>query len=330
MKKYQKLLFSVFAGVGLLTGCDTIDPFDSPSGTLGQKTIVEIVTGDKNFSRLAQAVTRANLAGSLGGPNLTLFAPSNAAFAAAGIDSAAIAKMDPAVLGNVLKYHVLGSAVRAADIKVGINQPTPTLNGTAYVSRFDFGQPAVAVNGVRVTLSDIAASNGVVHVLDNVLMPPAGSIVDVVKNNPDFTFLLAAVVRADLAGALSGAGPLTVFAPTDNAFITTTPFKTIEQINAAPPAALAAILTYHVTPGRVFTTNFVPEAYPVTGGIVLPSDAAKPGVIPTLASKAIGVNNELKLTGLGNGADAANIVKSNILTTNGVIQVIDRVLLPSN
>jgi len=328
MKKYQKLLFSAFALLGLLTGCDKIDPFDSSSETPGQKTIVEIVTGDRNFSRLAQAVTRANLAGDLGGQNLTLFAPNNAAFAAAGIDSVAIARMAPATLANILKYHVLSSAVRTSDLSVGINQPRPTLNGTAYISKFNFGLPVVAINGVRVTLSDIAATNGVIHILDNVLLPPTGTIVDVVRGNPSFTFLLAAVTRANLGGALSAAGPLTVFAPTDNAFITTTPFKTIAQINAASPADLAAILTYHVTPGRVFTTNFVPEAYPVTGGIVLPGNAANPGKIPTLAAKTINVNNELRLTGLGNGTDAARIVGPNLLTTNGVIQVIDRVLLP--
>lgn len=329
MNNYHKLLLSAIAIAGLLTGCEKTDPFGSPQPTLGQKSIVEIVTGDKNFSRLAQAVTRANLAGSLGGQNLTIFAPTNAAFAAAGIDSVAIAKMDMTMLGNILKYHVLSTTVRSSDLKVGINQPTPTLNGTAYVSKFDFGIPAVAVNGVRVTMSDISATNGVVHVIDNVLMPATGTIVDVVKNNPDFTFLLAAVTRANLGSALAAAGPLTVFAPTDEAFKTTSPYKTIAQINAATPAALAAILTYHVTPGRVFTTNFVPEAYPVLGGIVLPGDAAKPGAIPTLADKIINVSNDLILTGIGNGADAASIVKANILTTNGVIQAIDRLLLPA-
>lgn len=204
MKKYQKLLFSAFALLGLLTGCDKIDPFDSSSETPGQKTIVEIVTGDRNFSRLAQAVTRANLAGDLGGQNLTLFAPNNAAFAAAGIDSVAIARMAPATLANILKYHVLSSAVRTSDLSVGVNQPRPTLNGTAYISKFNFGLSVVAVNGVRVTLSDIAATNGVIHILDNVLLPPTGTIVDVVRGNPSFTFLLAAVTRANLGGGALG------------------------------------------------------------------------------------------------------------------------------
>ena len=327
-QQLKALLFSTLLGIFFLTGCDEKDPFDSGSPVPAPKSIVDIVTGDRNFSRLAQAVTRANLTGALGGAALTVFAPSNAAFAAAGLDSATIAKTDPAALSAILRYHVLGSAVRSSDLQTGINRETATLNGAAYVSKFDFGTPAVAVNGVRATLLDVAATNGVVHVVDNLLMPPTGSIMDVVRSNPNFTFLLAAVTRANLATALSGAGPLTVFAPSNDAFISTTPFKTLAQINAADPAALAAILTYHVTPGRVFTTNFVPEAYPVSGGIVVSSDAKKPGKIPTLSGKTINISGDLKLTGLGNGTDASTVTRANMLVSNGVIHIIDRVLLP--
>lgn len=327
-QQLKALTYSTLSGLFCLTGCDKKDPFDGGSVAPASKGIVEIVTGDRNFSRLAQAVTKANLAGSLGGANLTVFAPSNAAFAAAGLDSAAIAKADPTALGNILKYHVLSTAVRSSDLQTAINKETPTLNGPAYVSKFDFGTPAIAVNGVRVTQADITATNGIVHIVDNVLMPSSGTIVDVVRGNPNFTFLLAAVTRANLATTLSGAGPLTVFAPTDDAFKTTTPYKTIAQIEAAAPADLAAILSYHATPGRIFTTNFVPEAYPVSGGIVVSSDAKKPGQITTLAGGKVNVSGDLKLTGLGNGTDAANITKANILTSNGVIHIIDRVLLP--
>lgn len=328
MTIYHKVLLTAVAGACLLTGCEKTDPFDAPQTTPAQKSLVDLLTGDRNFSRLTQAITKANLAGSLGGANLTVFAPSNAAFAAAGLDSAAIAKADPATLGNILKYHVLNTAVRSSDLPVGINKETATLNGTAYVSKFDFGTPAIAVNGVRVTLADIAATNGVVHIVDNVLMPPSGTLVDAVRGNPNFTFLLAALTRANLTTALSGAGPLTVFAPTNDAFINTTPYKTLELINAAAPADLAAILSYHVTPGRIFTTNFVPEAYPVAGGTVVSGDAKKPGQLSTLAGGKINVSGDLKLTGIGNGADAAAITRANLLTSNGVIHAIDRVLLP--
>lgn len=328
MRNYHKFLFPAIAATGLLMGCEKTDPFDSASTTPAPKSIVDLITSDRNFSRLAQAVTKANLASSLGGANLTVFAPNNAAFAAAGLDSAAIAKADPTALGNILKYHLLNTTVRSSDIPVGLNKETATLNGTAYVSKFNFGTPAIAVNGVRVTLADVVATNGIVHVVDNVLMPPTGSIVDAVSGNPNFTFLLAAVTRANLASALAAAGPLTVFAPTNDAFINTTPYKTIAQINAAAPADLAAILTYHVTPGRVFTTNFVPEAYPVTGGIVVSGDATKPGKLTTLAGKTINVSGDLKLTGLGNGTDAASITKANTTISNGVVHAIDRVLLP--
>lgn len=312
-----------------LTSCKNVDPFGDPTPAPATKSIVEIVTTDRNFSRLAQAVTRANLASALSGTNLTLFAPNNAAFASAGIDSVAIARMDVATLTAVLRYHVLSTAVRSADIPVGINRETATLGGAAYISKFNFGTPAVGVNGVRVTLSDIAATNGVVHIIDNVLIPASGNVVSLVQGNPNFTFLLAAVTRAGLAADLSGPGPLTVFAPTDEAFRTTTPFKTIAAINAATPAALAAILRYHVTAGRVYSTNFVPEAFPVQGGIVVSDNASKPGKIPTLAGSSVNVSGDLKLTGIGNGTDAANITRANISVTNGVVHIIDRVLLPN-
>ena len=320
----------IFSGllVFLLTGCDKTDPFSSPSVTPAQKSITDLVASDKNFARLNQAITKAGLASALGGTGLTLFAPDNAAFANAGIDSAAIAKLDATTLANILKYHVLSTAVRSTDLQTVINKEVATMNGTGYVSKFSFGTSAVAIDGARVTLSDIAATNGVVHIIDNVLMPPTGTLIDAIKGNPNFTFLLAAVTRANLVTALSGAGPLTVFAPTDDAFKTTSPYKTIAQINAAAPADLAAILQYHVAQGRIFTTNFVPEAYPVTGGIVVSNDATKPGKIATLAGGAINVSGDLKLTGLGNGTDAASITKANILTSNGVIHAIDTVLQP--
>ena len=324
----KKIAVYALSGVVFLTGCSQQDPFGTGSVTPAPKTLVELVTGDRNFKLLAQAVTRANLGSALSGANLTVFAPNNAAFAAARIDSATIANTPVATLSAILRYHVLGTVVRSTDLPTGINREVMTLNGAAYVSKFDFGTPAVAVNGVRATLTDITASNGVMHIIDNVLIPPSGTIVDAVRGNPNFTFLLAAVTRANLGAALSGAGPITVFAPTDEAFRTTTPFRTIAQINAAAPADLAAILTYHATPGRIFTTSFVPEAYPVAGGIAVSSDAKKPGQFTTLAGGKVNVNGELKLTGIGNGTDAANITSGNIVATNGVIHVIDRVLLP--
>lgn len=330
MKTSLKYTLLVGLSAGLtLTGCDRVDPLGDPTPIPAQRGFVDIIASDRNFSRLAQAVVKANIGSTvLSGQNLTLFAPNNAAFAAAGIDSAAIARMDVATITAVLRSHVLSTAVRSSDIPEGINRETATLGGPVYVSKFNFGTPAVAVNGVRVTTPDITATNGVMHIIDNVIIPPAGNIVSIVQGNPNFTFLLAAVQRAGLAADLSAPGPITVFAPTDEAFRTTTPFRTLADINAAPPATLAAILRYHVTPGRVYTTNFVPEAFPVAGGIPVSSSAARPGRITTLAGSTINVSGDLRLTGLGNGTDAARITRANVSATNGVVHVIDRVLLP--
>ena len=324
----KQILILLILSSQLLVSCVKTDPFGNPSPTPAQKSIPDLVASDKNFSRLNQAITKAGIASSLSASNLTLFVPDNAAFATAGLDSVTIAKLDATTLANVLKFHVLNTAVRSTDLSTVINKEVATLNGTAYLSKFSFGTSAVAVDGARVTLSDIAATNGVVHIVDNVLIPPTGTIADAIKGNPNFTFLLAALTKANLITLLAANGPLTLFAPTDDAFKTTSPYKTIDQINAAAPADLAAVLQYHVAPGRIFTTNFVPEAYPVSGGIVVSNDATRPGKITTAVGSTINVSSDLKLTGLGNGTDAATITKANILASNGVVQTIDRVLLP--
>ncbi len=334
----KKLLIASALVGGLLMGCDKTDPFNVPSATPAQKSLVDLVQSDKNFARLNQAVAKAGLQSSLGGTNFTLFAPDNAAFAAAGLDSAAIAQSDPAALANILKYHVLNAVVHSSDLPTTVNKETATLNGTAYVSKFDFGTPAVTVNGAHVTLSDIAATNGVVHIIDNVLMPPAGSLVDVVNSNPALTFLKAAIARAGVGAALAGAGPLTVFAPTDDAFKTTSPYKTLDQINAAAPADLAAILNYHVMQGRLFSTNFVPASFQsrIPGSVAIAADPDSAG-IATLAGGRLAVNGDLKVLGSGNYTkdangkklyDVANITKANQPASNGVVHLIDRVLLP--
>ncbi len=169
-------------------------------------------------------------------------------------------------------------------------------------------------------------------------MPPTGSLVDVINTNPNFTFLRAALIRANLTAALSAAGPLTVFAPTNDAFVSTTPYKTLAQVNAAAPTDLAAILNYHVLPGRVFSTNFVPTSFQATvpGSVAIAADPDSAG-IATLAGTRLAVNGDLKVLGVGNFTkddkgkkvyDVANITKANTLASNGVIHAIDRVLLP--
>ena len=142
-------------------------------------------------------------------------------------------------------------------------------------------------------------------------MPPTGNIVETAQGNPNFTYLVAAVVRANLAATLSGAGPFTVFAPTNQAFIAAG-FPTIASIQAADPAVLTGILTYHVVGARVFSSDLTEGLKPTTvnGGTVT--------ITLTGGAKVKGNKNQT----------ASSVTQANLVTTNGVIHVIDQVLLP--
>jgi uncharacterized surface protein with fasciclin (FAS1) repeats len=175
----------------------------------------------------------------------------------------------------------------------------------------------VFVNGLKVTTADLLASNGVIHTVGKVLMPPAGNIVEVAAADTTFSYLVAAVLRAstgstNVAAVLSGNSPLTVFAPTNNAF-RAAGFANIAAINAVDPNTLTTILTYHVLAGRVFSSDLVnaAQAATVNGGKVIVS-------LSTNSAAVKGNSNP----------SASNIAAANIMASNGVIHVIDQVLLP--
>lgn len=280
------------------------------------KTIAEIVVEDSNFSLLKTALIQADLVTTLSSDGkFTVFAPANDAFIAAGLDTEAKIKAVPvADLKKILLYHVLGQDVPSSSIANGSNTPVKTVAELdVFVTK---NQSGVFVNGSKVTKADVRAKNGTIHVISSVLMPPAGNIVAVAQANPDFSFLVAAVLRAsqgstNVAQVLSGAGPLTVFAPTNQAFIKAG-FANVAAIQAADPAVLTSILTYHVVAGRVFSSDLTEGAKPATvnGGTV-----------------TITLNGGAKVQGKSN-TTASVIAPANLVTTNGVIHVIDQVLLP--
>ncbi|GAA4456786.1 fasciclin domain-containing protein [Nibrella saemangeumensis] len=307
------LLTLLVATVTVLTSCNNDDDDD----TVQPQTITDIVVNDNNFTLLEAAVVRAGLADALRQGNLTVFAPTDAAFRAAGYnDVAAINALPVNTLQSVLQYHVLNQRVNAAAIPTAANTAQPSLlttNGTLYITKDNSG---VTVNGARVSQADIAASNGVIHVIDRVLMPPTGDLVALAQGNPNFSLLVAAVLRAGtpVINALSGQQALTVFAPTNAAF-QAAGFANEAAINAANPATLASILTYHVVPGRVFSSN-IQNGMDVT--------TAQGTTIRTAVN-----GNTVTVLGRGNNNTAANITAANMLATNGVVHVIDRVLVPA-
>ncbi|MEP6736638.1 MAG: fasciclin domain-containing protein [Chryseolinea sp.] len=282
-------------------------------------TVVAPAYFNKNFTTLIAAVKAADasiLTTLLNASNKTLFAPTNDAFVSAGIT----ALPDQATLNAVLAYHVIGSTVKVADIASG-SSSAEALNGKIYLSK---GASGVFINGnSKVTIADIMASNGVVHVIDRTLIPPSKTIAGIVSEyaakNPgaQFTKLLAALQRTsgqganDLLAAAGAAGNLTVFAPTDAAF-------TASGINleTVPLATLTEVLKHHIVAARVFSSDLA------TGPV-------------TTLNGNVGVDltpNPPTVTGSSGGANIANLNVDllNIHATNGVIHVIDRVLIPAD
>lgn len=306
-----------FTGILLFVGVSTafISCDSDDEEPMVKNTITDVVSSNNSFSLLKSAVVKADLATTLSGNGpFTVFAPNDQAFEASGVTSSTIQTLTPDQLKDILLYHTLGSKVLAANVPTGPNAAVPTVGGdNIYVTKNNNG---VFVNGWKVTQADIAASNGVIHSIERVLMPPAGNLVAVAQNNSNLTYLVAAVLRAsqgstNVAEILSSNGTFTVFAPTNQAFIDAG-FPTIEAIQAADANTLASILTYHVIAARAFSSD-------LSDGQMLTT--ANGGTV------RIGLGNAATVKGNAN-TTPANITAVNIMATNGVVHVIDKVLLP--
>jgi len=304
----MSILLLAFLAISAATFTSCND--DEDDDEISPETITDIVVKDDDFSMLEAAVVRAGLEDALAEGSLTVFAPNNAAFAAAGFpDMASIEATPVAALQDLLQYHVLPTRIDATQIPTGDNTAQMTLSDeTLYISNNANG---ITVNGVDVTRADIDADNGVIHVVDAIIFPPNGDIVEVAQNNDDLSFLVAAVIRADLVTTLSTTEPLTVFAPTNAAF-QAAGFPDIASIQSADMETLTDILTYHVVGARAYSGNLTDD-----------SD------ITTLAGGTVRIDTDGVITVTGDGnTSASNVIGANITTTNGVVHVIDRVLLP--
>ncbi|MFT6338009.1 MAG: putative surface protein with fasciclin (FAS1) repeats, partial [Halioglobus sp.] len=179
------------------------------------QTVVDIVVNSPDHNTLEAAVIAADLAETLSGDGpFTLFAPTDDAFAALPPGTVEALLEDPSgALTDILLYHAVGAEAFAADLSDG--QMITTINGKDVTVTINMD--GVFINDAQVTVADLDADNGVVHVINAVLLPPSNTVVDIVVNSPDHNTLEAAVIAADLAETLSGDGPFTLFAPTDDA-----------------------------------------------------------------------------------------------------------------
>ena len=294
------------AGTTLLQACGGGD--DEP-----ERNIVEVAQNTPELSILVEAVLAAGLAPTLSTGSLTVFAPTNSAFAALltelGVTKEALLA-DKALLTAVLTYHVLGTAVARADIPAG-KAITPVSGGFFKIETTGGLKVTDGRNRVsNITATDIRASNGVVHLVDRVLLPANKDIVATASALPDFSILVEAVVAAGLASTLQREGPYTVFAPTNAAFA-----GLLAELNVTKDALLAdtdlltKVLTYHVVAARVLKAE-------------VPVNTA----ITTVQGQTLVVGTDLAIT--DQNMRKSQIVATDVFTSNGVIHVVDKVLLP--
>ncbi len=309
--QFNSILFAALLGATVsISSCKKDDDTPTPPKA---NTITDVVAGNASFSVLKEAVVKAKLDGALKGTGpFTVFAPDNAAFALANINSAFVAGASETALSNLLLYHTLDGKILAAGVPAGPNAKVTTKGGdSVFVTRNASG---VFVNGIKVAKADIPADNGVIHQLSVVLNKPAGNIVETALANlggdNGLDSLVAAVTAGSLGTTLSGS-LFTVFAPTNKAFRELLTALSLPNVKSIPLANLLSVLTLHVVQGRAFSSDLATGPLTMLGGT-------------TTVSLASGAT----IKGTGNGANAANIIATNIMCRNGVVHVIDRVILP--
>ncbi len=289
--------------------------------------IVDVASGNKDFSILVAALQKAELVEALQGEGpFTVFAPTDAAFTKllGELDITADQLLNHPQLAEVLTYHVVSGKVMSTDLSDGME--AATLKGDKIKVDLKDG---VKINMSTVTTADVPATNGVIHIIDTVLVPadfkldkaiqkeePAKeptkdmpkTVVDIALGNEDFSILVAALQKADLVGALQGEGPFTVFAPTNAAFEDLLKALNISASELLSQPDLAKVLTYHVVSGKVMSTD-------LTEGL-----------------EAATLNGEKVKFDLSSGVkvSGSTVSAADIEAGNGVVHVIDKVLVPAD
>lgn len=274
--------------------------------SLQEKDIVDTAVGAGSFNTLVAAVKAAGLVDALKGEGpFTVMAPTDEAFAKLpeGTVETLLKPENKAKLVALLKYHVVKGAVKAETV-VGLDSAA-TLQGSKFTIKVVDGK--VMLNGkTQVVKTDIGCSNGVIHVIDSVIMPPA-DIVDTAVSAKSFGTLVAAVKAAGLVDTLKGEGPFTVFAPSDEAFAKVDKDTLAMLLKPENKDKLTAILTYHVVAGRVSAADVVKL---------------------TSAKTVNGQEVSIKVVDGAVMVDGAKVVTTDIDCGNGIIHVIDSVIMP--
>lgn len=315
MQKLNYLLLHTAKLVALvflisMAGCKEADQDVKP------KTVTDVFFENQEFSILHEAIKYSGLGDALRTSNLTVFAPNDSAFHASGYaDAAALKALPAAAVRQILEYHIMPSRIKSEELGTGTNQELPTMaNNKAFITKTGSG---TSINGAKVIQTDLRADNGIIHVIDRVIVPANRSLMNIIQGNEEYSFLVAAVTKAAtsnpaiLTTLTSDASSFTLFLPTNQAFMDAG-FPTAAALEGVGPTALSSIIMYHIVPGRLFSTNLAT------------------GSLTTASNKQIRIEtaNGLRVSGPGNMGQPANVTKADILAQNGVIHVIDRLLLP--
>ena len=278
-------------------------------GPMERPTIVEVAAKAGKCNTLLAAAKAAGLADTLAGKGpFTVFAPTDAAFAKLGKDTIAnlLKPENKDQLVGILTYHVVAGKVPAAKV-VGMKS-AKTVQGSELPIVVKDGKVMVA--GANVVATDVMASNGVIHIIDSVMLPPEPNLVEVAAKAGKFNTLLAAAKAAGLADTLANGGPFTIFAPTDAAFAKVGKDTIAMLLKPENKKKLQAILKHHVVAGKV-----------MSGTAVKLSEAA------TLNGTKLPLQFNAKTKTLRVGA--GKVVAADVEAKNGVIHVVDTVLLPN-
>ncbi|MEM6966041.1 MAG: fasciclin domain-containing protein [Bacteroidota bacterium] len=317
-----KSIFSKFLPLlmfcGVLTFMTSCDNDDDDVMTNDPKSIVEIAQETDDFSILVDALIKADLVTTINNGTYTVFAPTNAAFNqffqdmnASGLDDFSKEELAP-----ILLYHVVGGEVRSTGLSSGyVGTASLGPNDQPIKLKVDVGTDVRLDNDSKVETPDVAATNGVIHIINKVLTPP--NVVDIALENDNFSILVQALTRSDLdfdfVGFLSGDGPFTVFAPTNDAFATllndNPDWDTLDDIDKA---TLDAVLKYHVISGNNF------ESTSLSNGTS----------VPTAKGDNITINTTNGVTVTDANGGVATVELPDVQGINGVVHVINRVLLP--
>ncbi|XP_065190982.1 protein sll1483-like [Sycon ciliatum] len=260
---------------------------------------------------LVEFVVKANLTSALSGPGpFTVFGPTNEAFSRLPPPIVELLTHNVTLLRDVLMYHVVSGRVYSSQLSNDLLAQSLLPEEKIRINIYKNTKTVVTAEGSPVVLTDQNATNGVIHVIDRVMLPPLGDIPTIVTRDHRFSTLLKAVSVAGLVPTLSGAGPFTVFAPTDEAFAKIPP-KTLEGL-LADKAKLTKVLTYHVISAAVWAAG------------LYDGEEAK-----TVEGSSLKFHIEEHEVAISFGTEGhSRVIEPNVAATNGVIHAIDTVLLP--